>query len=531
MRLHLAAALLLLSVLPPLSTPLSADDSKYLVTDLKAARRATYIAIAADALAGDCDALLAHRERRGQTPILVRASDVWRTFGGGKASPDALAAFVKHAADAWGAKFALVVGDVDALPAHVRASEYQTSRWPNDEELGTDHLTAGAVSLGRFPADTREELAAMIAKTIEYETVMPPGPWQRRISFVTGEGGFGSFIDSFLEAQFTKIVTDMIPAPYEIEVAYAKPTSPYSPHPSRFNDNAIRLLNQGSLFFVYVGHGHRTGCDSIEYKGASYPILEDKHVPRIRVAEGRPVVVVIACNTGEFDAKTGDCLGEAMMKSRTGPVAFIGGTRITQPYGNALLGRQLIDAYLRSKPTIGEALFAAKKMVIDDADSDFRKTADRLAGTIMGSASLEPMRKDVILHYNLLGDPALVLRRPEDSVRVDVARDGKRITVSGRTSLKEGRAIVTFDVPREKYQRTPAKIGAGEADPVARYLERYRASNDKSLARAEVAVRDGTFEASFDLFAAPAAGKYVVRAFAWNGTGAAQGVTDVTVDE
>ncbi len=501
-------------------------DSKYLVTDLKADRKSSCVIVAADEFADACDRLLAHREKRGHTVAVVRASDVFRAFGAGKPSPDALAAFSKHAHARWSTRFLLLAGDVERLPAHVRRSEYQTTRYPNDEELGTDHFIAEpGVAVGRFPADTPAELAAMIAKTVDYETRSVPGPWQRRISFITGEGGFGTFIDGFIEAQFTKIVADTIPAPFDIEVAYAKPSSPYSPHPTRFNDCAIRLLNEAPLFYVYVGHGKRSGCDTIEFKGEAYPILETAHVPRVRVRGHGPVMVVIACNTGEYDGKTSDCLGEELMKSPTGPVAFIGGSRITQPYGNAVLGRELIGAFLQEKPTIGEALFAAKGRAVGADDSDFRKTADRLAGTMQGGDSLEPMRKDVALHYNLLGDPALSLRRP-DALEVAAKQDGRRVRVSGRAPIGDGRALVSLDCPREKFLRPPGKV-----TEIAQFAERYRLANDKSVARAEVAVTGGAFEVEFEVPAGTPKGRHWVRAFAWSDSGAAAGAKELVLGE
>ncbi|MBI2931968.1 MAG: hypothetical protein HYY16_09975 [Planctomycetes bacterium] len=507
-----------------------APDSKYLVTDLKSDHTASYVVVAPDEFAEDCDRLLAHRQATGHTVALVRASDIAGAFGNGALTADALLSFTKHAADRWKTRFLLLAGDADRIPAHIRRSEYQTTRFANEEELGTDHLySEPGLCVGRFPADTREELHAMIRKTIDYETNVRPGPWQRRISFITGQADFGSLIDSFIESQFTKIVTDTIPAEYDIELAYAKPTSPYCPYPARFNDNALRLLNEGALFYVYVGHGKRTGCDLIEFKGKFYPILEEAHVPDIRIREGPPIMIVLACSTGEFDAKTGDCLGEALLKSPSGPVAFIGGSRITQPYANTLLGRELIAGFLRDQPTAGEALFAGKRGVLDNA-SNLRKVADRLAGLIQGSDALEPMRKDVVMHYNLLGDPALILRRPPNGLTIETTLSGRKLAAKGRSPMKQGRALVSVSCPREAFLRPPVRIPASDPDLARRFLERYQAANDKTIARAEVEVRDGIFEIEFDVPAGTAAGPYFIRAFAWNGDASAAGVAEVALE-
>src|SRR6185436_2283799 len=149
-------------------------------------------------------------------------------------------------------------------------------------------------------------------------------------------------IDDVLERHFNAVVSGKIPMAYDIETAYAKPTSKYCFFPPKFGANAIRMLNDGALFFAYVGHGFRGGFDDVRYKDEDYPILESKNVTQIEVKDGLPIMVVIACSTGEFDAPT-HCIGEAIFKRRRGPVAFIGGSRVTQPYGNGLLGTKLVE--------------------------------------------------------------------------------------------------------------------------------------------------------------------------------------------
>src|SRR5436190_2496855 len=364
---------------------------------------AQYLVVAPPAYADALDTLCEHRAKTYKVAV-VRTDDVAAKYGKGA---DGIAAFVKKVDP----KFLLLAGDVDAVPTFVRKSEYVTEKFASDPDVATDHLYGPPT--GRFPAHTVDELKMMAARSVEYETTLSGGRWQKKISIVTGEGNFGALIDDALERQVYSVLTGKIPPAYDIETAYAKPSSKYCYYPPKFGANALRMLNEGSLFYAYVGHGYRTGFDDVRYKDEEYPIFDSKSVKDVDIREGLPIMVVIACSTGEYDSNSGDCIGESLYKRRRGPVAFIGGSRTTQPYGNGLFGNKLVEqVFLPGTETIGEALWAAKAAVLGKDASPLRLQADAIASTIQGPAALEPMRKDVVLHYNLLGDPALRIRRP-----------------------------------------------------------------------------------------------------------------------
>ncbi|MBI2900744.1 MAG: hypothetical protein HYY17_11220 [Planctomycetes bacterium] len=434
-------------------------------------------------------------------------------------------AFVRFAAKEWKApapRFLLLVGDSDRIPSIERRSAYQTKRFANDDDLGTDHLYGvlddgldAAIAVGRFPADTADEVRAMVEKTIEYERDLKPGAWQKKIDFITGEGGFSPFIDQFIEAQFTALVAENIPAAYDLEVAYSKTTSRYSPFPPRFNENAVRLLNEGSLFYVYVGHGHRTGFDQLRWQKKTYPIFDAANAKDIDVRNGLPIMFVVACTTGFYDFRGGDCVGEDLFKRRRGPVAYIGGSRIIQPYPSALLSKGLIEEVFHARrETMGWALVEAKKKLLAPDESKFRKTADTMAGGVQGADNLEPMRKDCVLHYNLFGDPALRLRRPDEGVKLEFAESvapGGTIQVAGRSPVKDGRARVALESLRTKFARPLPRVVLGADDFERQITERYKAANDKTIVFIEVEAKGGEFRAALPVPHDLEAGDYVLK--------------------
>jgi hypothetical protein len=492
-----------------------AADSKYLQRDLERVA-ADWLAVAPPDLAEALDPLCDLRARTLRVAI-VRTDDVAAKHGPGPEGIAKLVAAVKP-------KYLLLAGDADTVPTFLRRSAYTSEKFASDPDLATDHLF-GAVT-GRLPADTAGELSDMAAKIVEYETAARPGPWRRKVAFVTGEGGFGPLIDAILESQFSAVVTNNLPPGYDVEMAYAKPSSMYSWYPPKFNEKALDLLNEGSLFYAYVGHGMRSCFDDVRWNGFAYPILEAKDAKKVDVRNGLPVMVVIACNTGEYDSKLGDCIGETLFKRRRGPVAFIGGTRVTQPYGNALLGHHLVEQIFHARArTLGDAFWTAKGVVSGEDGSTLRKQADAIAGLVQGFGSLEAMRRDVVLHYNLLGDPALALPLPADEIRLlprGMPGPGRLFTITG--AARNGPVELTFECPRNRFHH-PVDLAGDTVE--AQLTRRYRNANDKVVARASATARDGAFEAELELPKDLKPGRYVLKA----SQDAAIGAIDVEIRE
>lgn len=360
----------------------------------------------------------------------------------------------------------------------------------------------------------------MAEKTIEYETSLEGGRWQRKIAFVAGEGGFGAAVDAMIESQFATLVSEQIPPAFDVELAYAKTSSKHGYYPPKFNEHTIRLINEGALFFVYAGHGMRSSFDDVGYKGFVFPILEAKDAKKVECAGGFPLMVVLACNTGEYDSTFGDSIGEELIKRPRGPAAFIGGTRITQPYANALLGARLLrQAFGGACRTMGEVLSTAKEGLAEKDDSKMRLQADTLAALIQGPGSLQPMREDVALHYNLLGDPAIAIRRPSEDLAFEepgVPRPGARLVVRG--AAPDGPVEVTFECRRDRFYHPVDEPIGDEVEK--RMARRYANANNKVIVRADAESKGGAFEAILSLPDDLKPGRYILKGWAPGSMGA-----------
>lgn len=519
-----------------LSTP---TPSRFQVADPAAPARVDYLVVAADDYLSSCDALLALRQAQGLQAGAVGYSQACAAAGEAPGVP-ALVAFLRHAHADWGTRYVLLVGGALgppslAIPMEVERARYFSDKFDSSPDVATDftYSTLGGevpvLHVGRFPARSLAEAQGMADKTVAYETASQPGPWQRRIAVFAGQVGLNPAVDTLVERVFTRVMVDSIPAAYNVEVAYARPDSPYCPWPPGFHANAVRLINEGSLLCAYVGHGARTGCDDVRWRGQTYPILDMRHLGEIDARTGLPVMVVIACWTGQLDSPRGECVAEGMLKLPAGPVAVLACSRICQPYGNAILGQALLDSVFGAPgDRLGAALDRARARLLTRARDAFRRQVDPLAGMVQGLSSLEGIRADTARDYNLLGDPALLLHRPAGRLELEATRGGGgQLLVTATGDLEQGTALVSVECPRDKLARKldplpePADPGFQEA-----MNRRYASANDRAYVRAQARLEDGHLRAELTLppgIASP----LIVKAFVWNATGSAMGALEL----
>jgi hypothetical protein len=120
-----------------------------------------------------------------------------------------------------------------------------------------------------------------------------------------------------------------------------------------------------------------------------------------------------------MDAPHG-CLGEELLLAEEGPVAVIAATRVTMPYGNTIVGCELLRACFQDRPaTVGDVLRLAQRRVLSPTGTD-QSNKDQLRATLDGMAQilspppvdLAAERREHVLMYQLIGDPLLRLHRP-----------------------------------------------------------------------------------------------------------------------
>ncbi|MHC4391053.1 MAG: C25 family cysteine peptidase [Planctomycetota bacterium] len=545
-RLHAIRFDLPVATAAPMAPKIRTVKAPVLPTD------AEYLVIAADACADALAPLLAHRRAQGLSVGLARLSDVYRAHGSGNVSAAAVRAFLNaRRDDKTPPRYVLLVGDAAGtrgmgaaesdLPSPlVDTHGNGASASDNVYVAGKDGSTPTA-AIGRFPTSDPAVARTLVARTIAYETESAHGPWRRRLNMIAGEGRFGAQVDQAIEGLDTRIFSEHIPAPYELTMTYASARSPYLFVPERLGEKVIERISEGALFVSYTGHGHKEGFDSLRWKGRRYPILALDDVPSVNAAPAkRPIVTITACWTGAFDDPDVEPVGEALFEHEGGPIAVLAASRVSHPFPNALLSKELVSALFDwegEAPRLGDMIVTAKTASMTGQDP----TRQMILGTgmmFLGDAMLmNRLIADNMHLYSLLGDPALRIAFPErEGLKLEVSRAGNTVKVTGKLSteaakaLSTGHAIVTLEVPRDRFATRPAKIDVNDPGAAAKITARYEAANDKALVRVEALVLGGAFEVELEA-AELGKGKYFVKAMCWNESATFVAAETLTVEE
>ena len=412
--------------------------------------------------------------------------------------------------------------------------------WGSEPEIATDNWYADLdddavpdVAIGRISADSPQQLAGIVRKTLQYEQSTDFGPWRRRVNFVAGVGGFGAIADGALEFVTKKLITDMLPSDYRTSMTYASWRSPYCPDPRLFAASTRDRLNEGCLFWVYIGHGHVKGLDRVQVPGANHRIFDHRDVPALECKRGHPIAFFMSCYTGAFDREE-DCLAEEMVRVSGGPVAVIAGSRVTMPYAMAILGHELMHAYTKQRcNTIGRALLQAKRQVVLKKEKDgTRATIDLLAKAISPAPDkLADERAEHLLLFNLIGDPLLRLKHPKQVKLAGkmIGTAGKPLEIAGESEIA-GRAPVEVVARRDRLRFVPAARASYQDSPKARekMQAEYSLANDARWSMRTTAIEQGNFTLRIDL-PANVSGPCHVRVFVEGNNDFAMGAADVAI--
>ncbi len=464
-------------------------------------------------------------------------------------------------------KFILLASDVGVLPNQQVAVPVQYHRSTamvklgGDEQIASDNTYGDLdgddlpdVAVGRIPADNPKQLASVLARTIAFEQQQDVNRWRRDVHVIAGVGGFGALADGVIEMTTRRFLSDRIPGWADLTMTQASPQSPYCPDPWRFSEMAVQRLNQGGMFWVYIGHGHVRHLDMLHCDNQWLPILTHEHLPLINVQMNSPIAIFLACYTGAFDAVE-DSLAEQLVMHEQGPVAALGASRVSGPYGLAMLANGMLsECFEQQTSTLGEVVLNAKRRMMKQPDDQLDTTANTYAATQSApinqtpanpsqanqtqmlsalASALSPAGHDLaaerlehVWMMNLIGDPLLRLNYPSEIELLELpqCKPGDQLQVCG-TSRIAGQLVVELAYRREQTKPNLPQLDAFLPQLANRAItqEKYELANQRVICETLVPIEIGEFAAELKIPPELARGKYCVRAFlsgqgAW-GTG------------
>jgi len=384
-------------------------------------------------------------EKQGLKVALVDVDDIYDEFSGGVALPHGIRDYIEYGEKHWDVKprYVLLVGTASFDLRHAADPTYNESQvdprtgavkvkrtdtaalakdgntppdrnliptWqtptPEGQAASDNRFVAfedksfhPSVAIGRFPVVTPDEVSAIVKKTIDYATSPPPGAWRSRVVFIANE-------DAYFKQSSDKLAD-------RIEGEGFTPIKIYADAEEK--DNAahqasiVSDIDDGALLVHFLGHGGRFIWRSgpPDYK-KNHDLFTLDHVSSLKNGGRLPMVLSMTCYSGSFDNPNSDTISERFLREPDkGAVAVFSASWRNSP--SPAYSQLLVDGLMTPGERIGDAIVAAKK-----------KERDRV----------------LVETYNLFGDPAIVLNRPTESIRI--ARNPDRWNESVAVRLPEG---------------------------------------------------------------------------------------------
>ena len=335
-------------------------------------RQTDYLIISHPEFIDTLQPLIEARQAQGLSTRVVSTLDIYNDFGFGTLDPEAIRKFIKYGYQNWqgpALSYVLLVGDGHYdplnilgqqepiwLPPMLLVKDYYLGEVPADNGFvsGLDpnesiDTPLADVYLGRLPANSAEQAAAMVQKIIAYENNEYYN-WRRNILFTSDNpDAAGDFYH--LSDHLTDIPggLDLIPARINVEKAYLyQDDTPYQSDLS-VRDKILESMNDGQLIIQYIGHSARTqwagssGIWSVNRGGVSDVSLLE---PNTRL----PFSLPWTCWAGYFVTPDTESVSEAMMRlPNAGAIASFAPTGLDVATGHDYMTVALYQALFRDE--------------------------------------------------------------------------------------------------------------------------------------------------------------------------------------
>ncbi len=353
---------------------------------------ADYLTIVADVRGFDqaIAPLLAHRQEQGLRVASVSVEQIYDEFGYGKRDPQAIKDFITYASENWappGPRYVLLVGDAtydvtDRTPGKNRNRlptqlEYtlEGSYVASDSWFVKDEENSMRAAVGRFPAQNAPQLRAMVKKSIDYEEGLLSGDnaWTSKALLVADD-------ETMYDAEIAALASYLDANDYAV----------YRLHISQddfTHDKIISAINEGVGLVTYMGYGSAgTWGDEA--------VLQNSDVQALNNLAQLPILNTFTSRSAAFAEPRNDSLAESFLRANNGGII-----------ASVALSGHLAEEF---QPRL-TALFFEQFLAEEQG-----RLGDSLL-SMHNAASEEPLLQEAMAPVNLLGDPALLIDRPDGS--------------------------------------------------------------------------------------------------------------------
>ena len=475
------------------------------VDDIKAASNgADYVVITHDNFYTSAQEYAAYRQQHDNLRVrVVKISDIYAQFSGGRLDPVAIRDFLRHAYNNWsGAKpsFCLLVGDgvydfrnnlgtggVNYIPPFIVDNDETVSDenfvfldslldLDSDNSYPTDRGVDMVIA--RWPVKTTAEFQAVFDKMKRYDIGADAGSWRNMITLIADDENHPqSTAPEIFHTQDTEeLATTIISPNFVLDKIYgiSYPFGAAAEKPE-MREDIIRAINEGRLIVNYTGHGNpNLWADERIFR-------RTQDIPRLANNQRLPLIFNASCSIGFFDDPKSEGMAEDLLRyTNGGAVGAISATRLVYARPNFQFNKAGLTQLLGDNGyTIAEAVYVTKllrqgEFGVGDNDRKYIYIGDPL--TRLAVAPNE-------IHYTTFQPDSLVALTVTELAGQIEDRDGVK-----QTNFDGTATISVFDNSRERSVTIPYL----ETQFVVTYSE-----YGPEIYRGKIGVVDGDFSLRF----------------------------------
>lgn len=267
------------------------------------------------------------------------------------------------------------------------------------------------VPVGRIPVRTAKQLRLVIDKILTFENKRPTLD-DLRLPIWAGSSGYNPVLDSMATWLLLSIVqtnASIWSRPWIISADPMHPLCGWPPdQPTMFTNQ----LKRGGLMGVLMGHGSARSFYSMRFNHNLIRYTAADASKALAAGTPSPAMVIIACSTGNFTGRE-NCLAESLLLMPGGPAAVIGATTESHPLTNYFSALCLMRELAEKDKHVGSIWLAAQQKAMKARDFIIERVLVNVEGKLEEKMNVAKLRRDQILMYALLGDPATRLHLPD----------------------------------------------------------------------------------------------------------------------
>jgi hypothetical protein len=483
--------------------------------------------------------LCEHRQAQGFRVSLVETTDVLSADEIRAGEADKLRQRVnKLCREFPGESCVLLVGaicgdgarDVDVSVPAPQGTVGRMQGEPSDFAFSRTGGQVAPAAVGRFPARTPDETAAMVRKTLELERDARPGTWRRRLTVLAGVPAYNPFVDRLVESLALARLDRIDPA-WTGRAIYHNAESRFCVPDNDLRARALRYVSEGEAVTLYLGHSSAEGFWA---GGARY--LDRRDWGALRIDRGGGLFATFGCCGCQLRGRDGEGYGVAAIRNPHGPAAVLGSHGICFAAMVQLASEGLAGSLLSAAPPerLGSAWLALQNgLARGEVDPVSYALLDRVDGD--PAVPQATQRREHLEMFILLGDPALRLPSLPRDLALNAAgpvRAGTTLAVHGTLPPRLVGARVRITLERapgtapHDLKPLPREVGPAR-DRVMR--ANHERANDFALAAADAAISGREFAAGLEVPQQVPSDRLILRAYAATDWADGQGVLQLGV--